>query len=224
MIKLTLKEKDRICNNLVPETKTIRQVLIENHMDYSAGNVYVNALPVQPSGLDTPFSHISDEATHYVISVSSPEHGSEEMPAIGKVHIEDTLFQTSRAPKVYLISSVCVIVSSLTAQEISNMKHSKPDLLQSKDENNEPFFAIDVESGYGSLKEYGAVYSDHVTCEGKATITILLDATERDLSDVISNKLGMPFYKLVQLEKQILAETHGIPIDNEAEDFCFTQI
>ncbi len=222
MLKISLKEKDQIRNVLVPESKTIRQVLIENHVDYGDSNVYVNALPIQPNGLDTRFSHISDEATHFVISVAAANPDNQN--ASLSEQKEESLFQTAHAPKVYLISSVCIIVSALTAQEISDIKHTHPELLQIHDENQEPLFAIDIEPGYGSLKEYGAVYSDRVTCEGKATITILLSATERDLSDVISNKLGIPFHKLIQLEKQILKELHGIPIDNDAADYCFTQI
>ena len=224
MLKITLKENNFIRNVLVPESKTIRQVLVENHIDYSDKDVFINALPVQPHGLDTKFSHISDEATHYVITAMSSDSDDKGESSVMKMDIENSLFQTAHAPKVFLISSVCIIVSALTAQEIRKLKHARPDLLEMKDNNQEPYFAMDIESGYGSLKEYGAVYSDRVTCEGKATITILLSAAEQDLSDVIINKLGISFHKLVQLEKRILAEEHGIPLDDAALDYCLTQI
>ena len=220
MLKISLKEENQIRNILVPENKTIRQVLIENHVDYSDCDVYVNALPVQPGGLDVRFSHISDEATHFVITVSPADPASLWMSGTE----EESLFQTARVPKVYLISSACIIVSALTAREIMEIRQSHPEWLQMKDENQEPFFAMDIESGYGSLKEYGAVYSDRVTCEGKATITILLSAAEQNPASVIRNRLGLPFHKLAQLEKRILNELHGIPIGENAADYCFTQL
>ena len=224
MLKITLIERNRAHNILVPESKTIRQVLIENHIDYSNGDVYLNALPIQGNGLDVRFSHIADEVTHYIISVNSGINDRGKSGAADTKNVQGSLFRTSHAPKIYLISNVCIIVSALTSQEIMDIKHSRPDLLRITDENNDPVFAMDIESGYGSLKEYGAVYSDRVTSEGKATITILLDSLEQDLSDVITNRLGLPFHKLIQLEKRILAETQGIPIDNEDTDYFFAQI
>lgn len=222
MLKIALKEKDQVRSVLVPESKTIRQVLIENHVDYCDRTVYVNALPIQPSGFDIPFSHISDEASRYIISLSPYAPADQNTSRSEKA--ERNLFHTAHAPKVYLISSVCIIVSALTAQEIQDLKRYRPEVLQIRDENRESLFAIDIESGYGSLKNFGAVYSDRVTCEGKATITILLNSAEHDLADIVCNRLGVSFHKLVQLEKRILKELHGIPIDKDEADYCFTQI
>ncbi len=217
MLKITLNEKNQIRNVLVPESRTIRQVLVDNHVDYSSSIIYLNALPILPKGLDTKFSHMSDEATHYVISIE---------PIDSSDNVEDPtgLFQTAHGPKAYLFSSVCIIVSSFTPQEKSDLKHSKPELLQIEDEAHDPVFALDVEDGYGSIKEYGAVYSDHVTCEGKATITILLNAKEKDLVGLLQERLSEPLQKLVQLEKKILSETHGIPITSDQTDYQIYQI
>lgn len=77
---------------------------------------------------------------------------------------------------------------------------------------------------YGSIKEYGAVYSDHVTCEGKATITILLNAKEKDLVGLLQERLSEPLQKLVQLEKKILSEIHGIPFTSDQSDYQIYQI
>ena len=53
MLKITLNEKNQIRNVLVPESRTIRQVLVDNHVDYSSSIIYLNALPILPKGLDT---------------------------------------------------------------------------------------------------------------------------------------------------------------------------
>ncbi len=217
MLKITLNEKERLQTVLVPESRTIRQVLVDHHVDYSSGSIYLNALPITPEGLDVQFCQMSDEATHYVISIEPAEASDGTANPAG-------LFQTAHGPRAYLFSSVCIIVSALTAQEIIDLKHSRPELLMITDEEQEPVFALDIEEGYGSIKQYGAVYSDHVTCEGKATITILLNSKEKDLAGLLQQRLSEPLQKLVRLEKRILAETRGIPAEADQTDYRIYRI
>lgn len=217
MLKITLHEKDQFHNTLVPESRTIRQVLVENHIDYSSARVYVNALPIYPSGLDTRFSDMSDETNHYIISL---------MPADYKdpFELSEELFQTAQFPKAFLFGNACIIVSSLSVDEINDLKHRKPELLQLNDESGDAIFAMDIEDGFGSLKEYGAVYSSRSTSEGKATITILFNPTEKDLVNLVQKRLSIPLQRLLDLEKKILYVTHGIPESSQPTEYLFCQI
>ena len=207
MLKITLETDGIIREVLVPESRTIRQVLTEKHISYRAGSVYINGLPIYMEGLDTPFSHMSEEQTHYVIR---------EKEASGA---EEAGFHTCRGPKSFVFGSACIIVSSLSAEEIRRMKAVSPELLQLRDENGEPYFAMDIEEGYGSIKEYGAVYGNQVTGEGKATITILLNPAEPNLANLIRVRLREALRKLVRLEGQILAAM-GVTAGTDGAGVC----
>jgi len=199
MIKVTLYINGVIRNVIVPEGKTIRQVLEENGIAYEGAVVYVNALPIRTQGLDTKFSGISDELTHYIIEVK-PDQLAEEQA-----------FQTSDAPKAFLAGSMCVIISSLSADEIKHTKDTNPELLQLLDKAGEPCFALDIEDGYGSIKEYGAVYGSQVTREGKVTITLLLNPAEQDLRGLVQTRLGAALGQLARLERRLLTGERALP-------------
>ncbi|MBR1710999.1 MAG: hypothetical protein IJ719_19575 [Clostridia bacterium] len=217
MLKITLHEKDQFKNILVPESRTIRQVLVDNHIDYSAARIYVNALPIYSSGLDTKFSDMSDDTNHYIISIEPADYKD-------PFEFTEELFQTAQCPKAFLFGNACIIVSSLSVDEINNIKHRKPELLQLVDENGEAVFAMDIEDGFGSLKEYGAVYSNRSTSEGKATITIIFDPSEKDLVNLMQTRLSIPLQRLLDLEKKILAETRGISESEQPSTYLFCQI
>ena len=209
MQKITLLTDHSVNNVLVPENRTIRQVLIDNHIDYEGGTVYVNALPIQMDGLDAKFSYFSDDPNHHYIEVKKEKKKARNISV-----------NTPNGPKIYIIGTVCIIVSALTLQEIMDTKANSPEFMQLLNEKGEAYFAMDTEDGDGSINEYGAVYGNSTTKEGKATITLLLNSAKDDRISLVGKQLYHPLKLLVKLENQILKQY----MSSEAESISDCQI
>ena len=104
--------------------------------------------------------------------------------------------------KALVMGCACVVVSSLTPQEIDRFNRYDPDALVLRQEG-EPVFSIRMDDGPGSLLEDAANYSRTVSADGKATITILLDPDAEDKAALVRKNVGASLLKLDELEKQI---------------------
>ena len=104
--------------------------------------------------------------------------------------------------KVIVIGCACVVVSSLTPEEIRRFERFDPGATVLEKEDGTTF-SIRVDEGSGSLMEDVATYSLTATAEGKATITILIEPEVEDKAALVKKKLGAALLKLDELEKRM---------------------
>ena len=113
--------------------------------------------------------------------------------------------------KAIVMGCACIVVSSLTPEQIENAKQYAPETLILTDEKGEELYRLDLESKTpGCVEEDHAVYSDCTTADGKATITIIVDPSEENKKQMILNNLGASLLKLDQLEKSLMARLDQI--------------
>ena len=111
--------------------------------------------------------------------------------------------------KVMIMGCACVIISSLTPEEIERIKAYEPKSLTLTRDRDEPF-TIDIDAGPGCITKENAVYSRVKSTNGKATITILLDPKTEDRTKAVSNEIGASLLKLDELEKQLLTRNECV--------------
>ena len=181
MIKVTLVTNNPRKTVMVSETKTIREILEENEISLMNAAVSVNGFTLgSPAELDkTLLEHeVTDNAT---ISV---------------------LVNKNNAAQAIVVGSACVVKSSLTPDEIKQLKKFHPESLTMTDEDGEPVFAIDIdEETPGSINKYGATFGNATGEDGKATITIVLDPSTENAADLVYEKLGHALALLGELEE-----------------------
>ena len=119
--------------------------------------------------------------------------------------------------KAVVMGCACVVVSSLTPEQIESAKRYAPEVLNLTDETGEEVYSLDIEKGQpGRVDDDEAVYSECKTADGKATITILIDPEGEDKARMVQEQLGASLLKLHRLEEQILERMDGI-IEKETQ-------
>ena len=109
-------------------------------------------------------------------------------------------------PRIIVLGSACIVVSSLSPDDIRRFKDFHPEVLQLRDdESGEVIFSLDMdEEGPGSLNDDSAVYSSIPSAGGKATMTILLDPSAEDRLKLVEKNIGGPFLRLIELEEHLM--------------------
>ena len=185
MIRVTLVSNNPRKTVLVPETKTVRQVLNENNISMNGAAVSIGGVTVSSDELDMP---LVEHATGDSMTISC-------------------LVNKDNAAQAIVVGSACVIKSALTPAEINNIKWLHPEMLTMEDENGEPVFAIDIdESTPGSINDNGAVFGSAESTDGKATITVVIDPEVDDGAALVEKKFGHALLLLDELEKGIAEE------------------
>ena len=125
--------------------------------------------------------------------------------------------------KAVVMGCACVVVSSLTPDEIDRFNRYDPDALVLK-KDGEPVFSIRMDDGPGTLLEDAANYSRTTSADGKATITILLDPDAEDKAALVQKDVGASLLKLDELEKQIVGMTEHLQEMEEAAGALISQM
>ena len=119
--------------------------------------------------------------------------------------------------KAVVMGCACVVVSSLTPEQIESAKRYAPEVLKLTNETGEEMYSLDIEKGQpGRVDDDEAVYSECKTADGMATITILIDPEGEDKARMVQEQLGASLLKLHRLEEQILERMDGIT-ENETQ-------
>lgn len=106
--------------------------------------------------------------------------------------------------KAIISGSACVVFSSLTLEEIKELKRNHPEMLVLKDDAGQAALTLDVEDQTaGKIDEYSVIFGPAVSREGKATITLLIDPKEDDTMGMIREEIGDALMKLSELENKI---------------------
>lgn len=180
MIRVTLVSNNPRKTAIVPETKTIRQILAENDISLTNASVSIDGFTLgSPAELDKQLL----------------EHTQADSATIA------VLVNKDNAAKAVVMASSCVIESALTPDEIKSVKKYHPEMLIMEDENGEPMFAIDIdETMPGSLNDYGACFGHPVSSDGKATITVIIDPEAEDPAAVVEEQFGHALLLLDEME------------------------
>lgn len=195
MVKVTLITNNPRKTVFVPETKTVKQILDENEVNYGSAATAVDGATLSAGEINMTLAELGVE-DKVVISV---------------------LAHKDNAAKATINAAACVITSALKPEQIKRYKKYHPEALQLVDEDDEPVFAIDLdEEGPGSINAYGAVFGAATNAEGFATITIVLDPTNEDKKALIADKFGRALMHLADLEEQLLDRLGELDAEEES--------
>ena len=120
--------------------------------------------------------------------------------------------------KAVVMGCVCVVVSSLTPEEMKRFACYYPEAMTLKGMN----FSLRLDDGPGSLSEEEARFSRTTTADGKATITILLDPDVEDKAAFVRERIGSALLKLDMLEKQMVGMKEELEETENAASELFT--
>ena len=182
MIKVTIVSNNPRVTDIVSENKTVRQVLEEHDVNYANAAVSMDGFTLQLGDLDKTLA----------------QHGITEKTTISALANKDNAAQAT------IVGSSCVVKSTLTPEEIKQLKKLHPEALTMTDEDGEPVFAIDIdEETPGSINSVGACFGRATSADGKATITVVLDPAADNAVDLVYEKLGKALAYLDDMETQI---------------------
>lgn len=108
--------------------------------------------------------------------------------------------------KVFIAGSACVVVSSLTPEDVDLFRLYWPEALDNNYTLDESYFFLEIDDGPGSLSKAKAVLSRCKSAEGKATITLLMDPAVEDKRQWIEKNLGAALAQLDGLEEELLKQ------------------
>jgi len=193
MIQITLISNNGRKQINVSEDSTIREVLDQQHINYSVGVTQIDGCSLRPGDLDKTFA----------------EHGIEDACYLSVV------VKADNAATVTVLGEAAVVTSALKLDDIKLAKKYRPEALKLyKDEKkNEELFAIDVTTrSSGSINANGATFSDATNQDGFATITMTVDRGD-DVAAHLMDAIGTGLLRLNKLE-----EGFGAAIESIHED------
>lgn len=200
MVKITLISNNPRKVVMAEETKTVKQILEENDVNYGNASVAVDGGTLSAGEINKTLSDL----------------GVKEKAVISALAHKDN------AATAVIQGAACVITSSMTAEQIKRYKKFHPESLVMYDEDDDPVFAIGYdEEGPGSIDNNGAVFGAATDAEGHATITVMLDPTNENLEELVFDKLGRALLNLNDLEAQLI---EGISKLDEEESAIRAQI
>ena len=181
MIKIRLVTNNPTKTVIVPEQKTVRQVLEENNVNYQTAVVALSGMTLAFDELDQPLSDFG----------------------VGDETVISALARKNNAAKAKISGSAVVITSDCSVEDLQKVKKYHPEALCLYDENKEPTYAVDIDSDSpGSINMFGATFSAVPDSDGKATITVLLEPG-CDRQEVVYDKIGRPLMMLSNFEKTL---------------------
>lgn len=190
MIKVTIVTNNPRISDIVSENMTVRQILEKHDVNYVNASVAMDGFTLSLGDLDKTLA----------------QHGITEKTTISALANKDN------AAQAIVIGSACVVKSTMTPEEITQLKKLHPEALTMYDEDtNEPIFAIDIdEESPGSINVNGACFGKATSEDGKANITVVLDPTADDPLELVYEKLGKALSNLDEMETKIAEMLPGL--------------
>lgn len=114
--------------------------------------------------------------------------------------------------KILVAGHSAVITSSVKLEDIKKVSKYDPDKLTLKDEEGEIQFAVGIAKAkadtvdWGSISQYGVEFAPYADANGYAVVTATIDPEvigERDIKDILADKLGGAVLKLEKVEAGI---------------------
>jgi len=205
MIKVTIVSNNPRVDLLASENKTVRQLLNENNIILSNAAVSIDGFTLgSPAELDKPLVEHSGGRSSMTIGI---------------------FVNKDNAAEAVVVGSACVIKSTLTPDQIKQIKKLHPEWLTMVDDNGEPVFAMDIDETLpGSLNEYGAVFGNSTSSDGKATITVVIDPEAEDPAQVVEETLGGALLSLDEMETALAEELPNLQAEVEKVKSMITRM
>lgn len=200
MIRITLQYGANTRKLLVPEMKKLRDVLIEEDVDFSPeDHLVIGDRNLSGDELDKNLIDLGlTDSTELTARIEY------DLPWDTRSPEEALQGSVIYPPKARVIGCACIIFSAFTLDLLRDYQRYFPEALVRRDEKGDPVFAISLdESSPGSLNEFGAVFSRHTTKAGNPTITILIDPDCDDPEEAVRNSLGPAILNLVDMEESL---------------------
>lgn len=189
MVRVTLITNNPRKTVMAEENKTVKQILEENDVNYGNAATAVDGATLSAGEINKTLRELGIE-DKVVISV---------------------LAHKDNAATATISGSACVIKSDLKLETIKRYKKFHPEALTMYDENDEPLFAISYDpEGPGSLNNNGAVFGATTDPEGYAEITVVLDPSAEDMTELVYEKLGRAILRLTDMEAQLNENVAGL--------------
>ena len=181
MIKINLVSNEPKKTDIVSETMTVREFLEKHEINYAFGQTSIDGCTLKVGEMDKSFGELLGEGA--------------ERATVGFFGNKDN------GAQAIVVGSSCVIKSSLTPDEIKRIKKFHPEAMTMVDEDGEPVFAVDIdERSPGSINCNGACFGNATSTDGMATITVLLDPTAEDTTELVYERLGSALADLSEME------------------------
>ncbi len=131
----------------------------------------------------------------------------------------DSMFTTCPSqPTVLMAGAACIVFSCFTPDEIRLFKTYRPEALQMKEaDTEEPVFSLDLDEdgGPGSITDEGALFSEITSADGKATITVLVDPSAKERTELAEEKIGGALKRLTYLQELLKKQLPEVKQEQE---------
>ena len=182
MVKVTCITTAGRKTDLFAETKTPKDILEYFDIDYSAAT----------NSLD------GERLNAAKMNMSLRELGVTEECRLSSI------VKIDNAAKLVIAGSAAVLTSGVKLEDWKRIQEMAPEQLTMVDENEEPFFKVEVGEGPGTVSAFGVEFASETTNqEGKATVTVLLDPEAEDKVALVKKKIGPSLLHLNDLEKEV---------------------
>ena len=182
MVKCTVITTAGRKSDLFSETKTPKEILDYFDIDYSAATNSLDGERLNAAKMNTPLR---------------------ELGVTNECRLS-SIVKIDNAAKLVIAGAASVLTSDVKLEDWKRIQEMSPESLTMVDEDDEPYFKVEIGEGPGTIGEYGIEFaSDTTNQEGKATVTVLLDPEAEDKVALVKKKVGSALLNLIELEKEI---------------------
>ena len=202
MIKLKVITMSGIKNEIVDETRAIKDILEELEVSYAGRTLTLDGYALTAAELAEPLQDLG----------------------VGEKAVIGVSAKTENAANATVIGNAMVVTSAQKLEDLKTVKKYRPEALtlykEEKGEKEAIFKIGFTDKDGGSINKYGATFSQLTDAEGHARLTMTFgpDLEQEDLVD----ELGPALLKLKQLEETLDAELAGIAEDKAAAAAAIT--
>ena len=183
-------------------TRTLRSLLEEAGVNYQRGLLQFNGDILGKSALDSTLEDVvDDEDQTQILRVTvKAENAVDEATAV-------------------INGGAMVITSSATPDQLKMLKKYRPSALklyEGEGAAKKEVFMVSIDSGAGCISKLGAVFSERVNKNGKATITMTIPDDVTDPKAWAADTLGVSILNLRKTEKQFAAMLEDVKKEKDA--------
>ena len=179
---------------IVPENKTVRQILEENNVNYSVGVTGINGITLADAQLDGGIGDFVDGDSAFLTVVVKAQNAAD----------------------VSVLGNAAIVESDILLDDLKLIKKYRPDALVLKDEDGAPYFMVGIaDDPAGEADKFGFIASPTATNEGYAQVTLMVDIDD-NIIDRLEDELGACLINLDEIEKAVPGLIDEIKAEREA--------
>lgn len=182
---------------IVDETRTLRSVLEENHVDYAMHNPSLDGSTLRPGDLDKSFADLGVTTSCYLLTVVKADNSA----------------------CIKVAGSACVIESEFGLEQIRTLEKYRPNalrLFEGEGSKKEAIFVVGTGRSTGSVSEYGVSFGTQESAAGKATVTFMIPEGTEDVRKFVEEAVGTAILNLNKVEGQFADALEEIGAELEA--------